>query len=565
MFISPNPPQFPTVAIKITNPYPIELNGLCILCQSPVQFLYNSAEKHIYTLTVLIAERHHLVKCSNKNCPLYHIPFNPTPRFDYSQRNYGKDVLKKIGEYSLQEGSKSRQIHTILKREYDLPISASTVARMCDDILILTSHHIDVNTLKLIEKQDSILIALDGQEPDGDRPALWNFVDIISGRVLMTQALDQVNYLILHDCIKKIQQEYNKPIIGFVSDKQSSIRKCMETFYPDIPHQYCTYHFSTNLWNHLEKYANCIHRKIRAKVKSLYICAVSVDVLIDVPGKDTRVSLKKLCSPLSKELLSTLKVKNKKFKELKGVNAFDNLSSYLPGFKHSVDNIPKEDRFSKILKKTIKNLEDVLADTKPFYLLAKEGLERFKEAHKLLWKEELDRDVKVKQLDAFFNQVWRRCQVLNPQFSKSDRKSFLPDSKTPFWKILAEWTRLWGSYKPGLFQYYKLPLKIKSNVDMEQKFSTENRRFRSQSGLGHIGHLIETRGEFVLRLQYSSQSDYDFDQIIANSKEHLHDLRTYLQEKITTSSQRGLYSIEGVKNYTKLLQQMYEMPKTELI
>ena len=88
MFNSPNPPQYPTIAIKITNPYPIELNGLCILCQSPVQFLYNSAEKSIYTLTVLIAERHHLVKCSNKNCPLYHTPFNPTPRFDYSQRNY---------------------------------------------------------------------------------------------------------------------------------------------------------------------------------------------------------------------------------------------------------------------------------------------------------------------------------------------------------------------------------------------------------------------------------------------------------------------------------------------
>ncbi len=112
--------------------------------------------------------------CTNSECNLYEVPFNPSPRFDYSQRYYGKDVLEKIGEYHIKKSAKlnPRQILEILETEYELPISERTVSRMCGDILVLTSFQIDQNTVEIIQKQKFLLIALDGQEPDGERPAL---------------------------------------------------------------------------------------------------------------------------------------------------------------------------------------------------------------------------------------------------------------------------------------------------------------------------------------------------------------------------------------------------------
>lgn len=557
-------PTYPSDPVKHTQRYPEDLHCLCPICGHLVKFKYNSAEKMIYTLNGPIAERRHLVCCTNAECNLHSIPFNPSPRFDYSQRNFGKDVLAKIGDYYINEGDNPRQILGILKREYDLPISESTVARMCNDILVLTSFHIDANTAKLIQKQEFILIALDGQEPDGSRSALWNFTDLISGRVLMTKYLDHVDHLVLQECIEELKQIYEKPIIGFISDKQGAIRKCFETFYPEIPHQYCTYHFSTNIWNHLEKYSNNIYRKIQKTVKSLYIHTVSTKTQIYLQNEENSISLKKLLKPLDKELLGTLRNKNKKFDQLRGIQSFEEMTSYLIGFKASVNMIPVDDRFSKIMKKAIMKLELVLKETKTDYNYAKEGLDMFQKVHKILWKIKASREDKIEQLNEVFTSMWLRSQEIHPNFTLSERKSFLPSSKTTYWKILAEWTRLWKSYMPGLFKYYEFPIFIKSNVEMEQKFSTENHRLRSQSGRAHIGQMIESRGEHVLRLQYCSPSDIDFEKIIANSKMHLIDLRAQLQAQITVSSKRWTFSEGEALCYIQLLQKVYGLQMTEM-
>jgi len=558
-----NSPKYPTESIQITQKYPEELHNLCPLCDFLVVFMYNTAGKTTYSLKGTIMERRHLFTCTNPDCPLHSVPFNPSPRYDYSQRSYGKDVLAKIGDYYINESANPRQIYGILKCEYDLPISESTVARMCDDILVLTSFHIDANTEKIIQNQKFLLVALDGQEPDGNRPALWNFTDLISGRVLMTKYLDQVNHLILHECIEEMKGIYGKPIIGFISDKQGAIRKCLETFYAETPHQYCTFHFSTNLWNHIEKFTNNIHRKIQKTVKNLYIHTVSAKTRIQIPGEKELASLKKLLKPLDKELLGTLKKKNKRFSQLKGLQSFENMSTYLSGFTKSVEKIPVDDRISRIMKKAIKKLDSVIQETQTDYNAALEGLGMFRKIHKLLWKDDLKRESKISLLNTAFTSIWDRSQEIHPNFTRAERKSFLPFKDTPYWKILAEWTRLWDSYKPGLFKYYDFPITIKSNVEMEQKFSTENRRFRSQSGRAHVGQMIETRGEYVLRLQYCSPSDIDFIKIIANSEDHLIDLRALLRVKIATSSKRWTFSEEGAKYYISLLQKMYGISVTE--
>ncbi len=52
--------------------------------------------------------------------------------------------------------------------------------RMCDDILKLKSFKIDQETIDIILKQGCILLGMDGQDPGGDAPAVWNFMDLLS-------------------------------------------------------------------------------------------------------------------------------------------------------------------------------------------------------------------------------------------------------------------------------------------------------------------------------------------------------------------------------------------------
>ncbi len=109
-------PQYPTASIHITQKYPEELHNFCSLCNYLVVFMYNTAEKTTYTLIGPITEHRHLFRCTNSDCVLHSVPFNPSPRYDYSQRCYGKDVLAKIGDYYINEPANPRQIYGILKR-----------------------------------------------------------------------------------------------------------------------------------------------------------------------------------------------------------------------------------------------------------------------------------------------------------------------------------------------------------------------------------------------------------------------------------------------------------------
>lgn len=551
---------------KLIMPYPKELKCRCILCDSPIERLYNTSKKTIYCLTATYDVRYDLVECTNPKCEMHGVPFNPAPRFDYSQRSYGRDVLEKIGEYSILSTTKlnPQQIAEILKREYRMKISSRTIARMCDDILILTSFQIYVNTQAVLARQKNVLIALDGQEPDEKRPALWNFTDSISGRVLMTRYLERVDHLILHACLLELQQMYPLQIVGFISDKQASIRKCLETFYPEIPHQYCTFHFSSNLWNHLEKYSNRIHTILQKTVKSLYINTVPAQIMINVPDQDEKISLRDLCAPFVKELKKVVKSKNQKFKLLSGIEEFERLSTYLKGFKNSVEKIPENDRFANIMQKTVQKLEEGLANTQDIYKDAAEGFLFFNNIHKYLWKDELERQDKIIALNQVFDAIWVRVLQLNPNAIKSERKSFLPSSKSVYWAVLAEWTRLWEQYSPGLFNYYQFPVAIKSNVDMEQKFSVEKQRFRSQSGKGQVGQMVRARGQYILRLLYCKQEEIDFHSIIGNARAHLSYLKHELQQNIQESSKYNTQNQKIEDIYKALFIRMYYMIPTKM-
>ena len=157
-----------------------------------------------------------LYQCSNIDCELNQKAFNPAPKFDYSNRSYGKDVIQWIANELFLRKQSVPQIHDRITNEKNIDISLATVYNIANDIQIVKRYQIDENTLEIIRKQGFILLGLDGKDPQGNYDQFWCFKDLITDRVLHTQYLSAINYETLHEIIETIREYYDVPIVGWM-------------------------------------------------------------------------------------------------------------------------------------------------------------------------------------------------------------------------------------------------------------------------------------------------------------------------------------------------------------
>ena len=170
------------------------------------------------------------------------------------------------------------RIALICERIYDqfnVKISESTIRKYINEIDAYLSNQIDKRTIKMLKDQGKIILALDGQKSDKNKSGLWLFVDLISNRVLKIVILESADHATLYALVEEILNFYEVELVGLVSDKQGSIVKMRDTFYTEIPHQYCHFHFLQNLWNHIEVKDANLHKELSKAVNNLHILKVS--------------------------------------------------------------------------------------------------------------------------------------------------------------------------------------------------------------------------------------------------------------------------------------------------
>lgn len=519
--------EYKTVRIS----YPSEWNFACPSCGENVKFKYPDDGKLVHTLKGPIYQIINLYSCINLECEFNQIAFNPCPRFDYSQRTYGADVFRLIAEEFLVYELKPGQVFKRLTKKYQLKISKDTVRRICDDILKLKSLKIDEKTFEIIKKQGHILLGFDGQDPGGDAPSIWCFMDLISNRVLATYKFDNLDHEILHHTIEKIQHFYGVKMIGWVSDKQNLITKCHDTFYPEIPHQYCQYHFLRNTWKHLEALDSNAFLTLKKAVNLLYIHTRSNSTPVFFEGLGKK-SVREIFKGIDKDLQKMIKGRNKTFKELRGMRLFERLSEY----QHRMDDILVDKdptlRFTKILTKTSLALKSALNEVKSYYKASQELYQLFQQIREVFGNENSSQKEKRNVLAKIYKGIFSGARKANPKLSLPELKSFLPNKKKSKIEIMAEWCRLWQSYLPGLFQYYGFPVKIKTNNSLEQGFSTQKQALFNRVAKANIIHMITTRGEDYLRIKHCDPKELESDIIKEYTDEVMKELRTQLRDDI---------------------------------
>jgi len=515
--------------------YPTYLNKSCICCNSPVEYAYPDDGKMVRTLEGIVYQIVNYFKCSNPDCKLHKIPFNPSPRIDYSNRHFGADVFKFVSEEFLCYDQKPKQILQRLTDKCDLKISIDTIQRMCNDALILKSLKIDERTKQIIMEQGFILLGFDGQDPGSDEPAIWSFKDMITNRILATYKFESLDYMILHDTIEEIINIFGVKIIGWVTDKQNTITKCHDTYYTDIPHQYCQYHFLKNTWSHLIAFDSNLFLPLKKAINDLYIHKASKTAKINFENVG-KISVREAFKDINKTLQSMIRIRNKRFKELRGIWLFEILEKYVANMDEILSNNDPSYRFSKILSRTAEDLHEALEELRDTYKETLELNDYFKLIHHTLYIKKFKSISKQEsKLEVIYEKIFDNAVKEEPTMRIEDCKSFLANKKATKLKIMGEWCRLWNSYRRGLFVYSKFPVEIKTNNSSENGFSREKQAIINQVAKGMVDHMISTRGEYYLRIKHCIKSELQEDIIAQYTEEVVRTLRLSLKEDIKKS------------------------------
>ena len=136
------------------------------------------------------------------------------------------------------------EIHAAL-RERGVDIAERSVTNLLDryDELLATALTGTRRLRRVLRQQGGVILALDGLQPDVGHEVLWVVRDCLSGEVLLARSLLSGRGVDLEPLLREVAEAVGVPVLGVVSDGQTSVRRAVERALPGVPHQLCQFHF----------------------------------------------------------------------------------------------------------------------------------------------------------------------------------------------------------------------------------------------------------------------------------------------------------------------------------
>jgi hypothetical protein len=95
---------------------------------------------------------------------------------------------------------------------------------------------------RMLKGQGGVILALDGLQPDVGHEVLWVVRDCLSGQVLLARGLLSATGGDLAPLLREVAEAAGVPVLGVVSDGQTSVRRAVAEALPGVPHQLCQFH-----------------------------------------------------------------------------------------------------------------------------------------------------------------------------------------------------------------------------------------------------------------------------------------------------------------------------------
>jgi len=217
----------------------------CLSCGGPLWVAYHS-RRTVQTLNGLILLIVVVRSCRSESCERYREPTHPEEEgcWVLPQGEIGLDVIALVGWLRYGEHRSITEIHRHLQTR-GVHICESTVLHLMHRYEELVSLHVN-DPRRLRERlcqQGSIILALDGLQPDVGHEVLWLIRDVISGEILLARALLSSAHGDVAMLLEEVKQRLPVPVRGIISDGQHSIRQAVAQVFPAVPHQLCHFHY----------------------------------------------------------------------------------------------------------------------------------------------------------------------------------------------------------------------------------------------------------------------------------------------------------------------------------
>ena len=526
--------------------WPDLVSRRCNCCGIPLKFAHADNGKLIHTLQGDIHQIVYYYTCPNEKCGQHNQYINPAPRYDYEKNYYGKDVINLVSREIFIFKQNPEQIHLRLTLNYSLDISLRTVQRMYNDCILVKAGQIDRKTEEEICGNKGIILAADGQDPGSGLDAIWLFTDCLSGRVLHTQQTKAMPSNKLQEVVHQILKKYQTSLLGFVSDKQNSLVKCLQVYFPQVPHQYCTWHFAGHLWDHLEVFDSQIYTFLKSGINRLYIHSKSSTSQAFFEGHG-KLLIRNVFQEIDGDLQKLLKFRSKRFQSLRGLAIYRSLKRYIKDMNKGLSHFTRSTRFEKIYQKTLEILQHLVEEVQERFFEALFMYDTFKVLYQLLYMPNLERANRQQQLDNVMGYCWVVAKIKEPALRMEDLRSYNPKVSSTCSEILGEWIRLWNSYLSGLFAYYEFPILRRTNIAQEQAFSVEKAALNRRMANKEVSYMQELQGDFYLRFSHCSEEELHADIVDEYMKSEIRTLRAAYHQKVKKVTENWFYRAEPLQ------------------
>ena len=200
----------------------------------------------LVTLSGAVRVRLKIRRCEQAGCVRHHRPYRPEEEgaIALPQHEFGLDVVALVGALRYREHRSVPEIHAAL-RGREVEIAERSVTKLLDryDELLATALASSGRLRGVLAGQGRAILALDGLQPDVGHEVLWVVRECISGEVLLARSLLSGTANDLAPLLNEVAEAIGVPVVGMVSDGQTSIRRAVARALPGVPHQLCQFHF----------------------------------------------------------------------------------------------------------------------------------------------------------------------------------------------------------------------------------------------------------------------------------------------------------------------------------
>jgi len=244
----------------------------CPHCGDRLRRSHVAWKKHIITLKGILYGVSYAYMCPNHICPYPDARYQSAEAEGLSLKYYqvGIDVIVEVGYLRLREHLTYREIRRKLRKCHRIALSTTEVRLLTQVYLILVScsREQDAALIEKLRSNGGITLSIDGIQPEKGNETLYILRDVTSGEVLKAKNLSSSDTASIAALLKEVKA-LGVPVLGVISDGQTSIRLAVQEVLPNVPHQLCQFHYLKNIAKPISNMDQALKKDMKKRIRGI--------------------------------------------------------------------------------------------------------------------------------------------------------------------------------------------------------------------------------------------------------------------------------------------------------